>query len=217
MVAIFYEKTHIAKFLIAQNAKLNVRDNHSMSTLGYGIYKNNTELCQLMLAKGARIVSKAASLYTVIHRRNVDIARLLLGNGEDVEMINYVSRSTTPFYEAIMETQPKMIELLMQYGGGRKYKMSMQQLIMDSRDLRHFQRVIRILLRYKINLKPANMNDMILCCTYGRPDLASVLVREGFNVFDMKSVPEFLITANDHKLIVLCGEFFVFFFKYYKL
>lgn len=155
------------------------------------------------------MVKKREWLHSAIQNQNVEIAKLLLGNGEDVEKASYVRRST-PFYEAITIGQPEMIELLIQHGGGQKYKLSMQQLIIDCADLQNFQKVIRIVLRNNLKLKPAILNDLILCCSNARYDLAGVLVREGFSILELENVPELLNTARDHNLIRLFGEFIFF-------
>lgn len=209
IIAILNQNTHIAKFLISQNAKLNVQDNCGISALGYGIYKNQTELCVLMVEKGARVVRRREWLHAAIQNQNVEIAKLLLGNSEDVEKASYIG-STTPFYEAIGIGQADMIELLVRHGGGQKYKLSMQQLIIDCRDRQHFQKVIRIVSRNNLKLKPVILNDLILCCSYARFDFADVLVREGFKVWELENVPELLNTARDHNLMRLFGEFSYF-------
>lgn len=162
-----------------------------------------------MVEKGARVVRRREWLHASIQNQNVEIARILLGNSEDVEKASYLG-STIPFYEAINIGQPEMIELLIQHGGGQKYKLCMQQLIIDCRDLPHFQKVIRIVLRNNLELKPVILNDLILCCKYARYDFAGVLVREGFKIWELENVPELLNTARDHNLVRLFGKFFVY-------
>lgn len=164
-----------------------------------------------MVGKGARVVGRREWLHAAIQNQNVQIAKLLLGNGEDVEKASYIG-STTPFYEAITIGQQEMIELLIQHGGGQKYKLSMQQLIIDCRDRQHFQKVIRIVFRNNLKLKPVILNDLILCCSYARYDFAEVLVREGFKIWELENIPELLNTARDPNLVRLFGELSASFF-----
>lgn len=206
IISILNRNTHIAKYLISQNAKLNIQDNCGISALGYGVYKNNTELCELLVEKGARITRSREWLHAAIQNQNVEIARLLLRNNEDVEKASYIG-TTTPFYEAITIGQPEMIKLLIEHGGGKKYRLSMQQLVIDCRDRHHFEMVIRIISRNHLSLKPVIMNDLILCCSYARFDFAEVLVREGFRIWEFNNIPELLTSARDYNLIRLFGKY----------
>ena len=83
----------LAKILVSNNAKVNIYDNDGLTPLHYSIRSKNKELAGYLIKSGAFLSTKETTLgNTELHMACMlgcpDIAKLLIGKGSDVNILN---------------------------------------------------------------------------------------------------------------------------------
>ena len=107
-----------ARWLIANGADVNAKDNNNVTPLHYAARENATETATLLLKNGADVNAKTKGDVTPLHyaaySNATEIAALLLKNGADVNAKN--NRGWTPLDDAIYQEHSEMKSLLKRHG-----------------------------------------------------------------------------------------------------
>ncbi|KAI0277586.1 ankyrin repeat-containing domain protein, partial [Russula aff. rugulosa BPL654] len=90
---------HIVRLLLDHNANIHLQDNHGSTPLHLAIYHMSREAVQLFLDQGADNNNRQTALHLASQRGHLDIMRLLLGKGANVEAPD--GDGSTPLHQAI--------------------------------------------------------------------------------------------------------------------
>jgi len=116
--AIYSGNTQSAKALILAGVDVNIQGPDGRNALYDAAYKNNLEVMQLLLAKGAIIVSQGSSdtpLHAASREGYLDAVRLLIQSGADV---NYRDRDgNTSLHCAARSGNSRLVGYLIEKGG----------------------------------------------------------------------------------------------------
>ena len=91
-LAAFFDRTEIAKALIASGADPNIsaKNPSKVNALHSAIAKDNYELCKLLIENGANVnavqMQNVTALHSAVHRGNLDLVKLLIENNASIAM-----------------------------------------------------------------------------------------------------------------------------------
>jgi len=91
-LAAFFNQTEIAKLLVKNgaNPNLSATNPSKVNALHSAIAKENYELCEILLAKGADVnavqVQNVTALHSAVHRGNLELTKLLIENGASMSL-----------------------------------------------------------------------------------------------------------------------------------
>ncbi|RIV68752.1 ankyrin repeat domain-containing protein [Flagellimonas aequoris] len=91
-LAAFFDQIEIAKWLLEQGADPNLHATNpsKVNALHAAVAKENVELCQLLIAKGADInapqMQNVTALHSAAHRGNLELVKLLVQQGADIDL-----------------------------------------------------------------------------------------------------------------------------------
>lgn len=90
-LAAFFNQTEIAKLLVENGADPNISATNlsKVNALHSAIAKENYELCEILLAKGADVnavqMQNITALHSAVHRGNLELTKLLIENGASID------------------------------------------------------------------------------------------------------------------------------------
>lgn len=88
----FFNQTEIAKLLIEKGAdpNLSATNPSKVNALHSAVAKENYELCEILIKKGANVnavqMQNVTALHSAVHRGNLDLVKLLIENEALIEM-----------------------------------------------------------------------------------------------------------------------------------
>ena len=91
-LAVFFDRSEMAKWLLDQGADPNLQATNpsKVNALHAAVAKNNTELCKLLIAKGADVnalqMQRITPLHSAAHRGNLEMVTLLVKHGADIHL-----------------------------------------------------------------------------------------------------------------------------------
>lgn len=85
-----------------------------MSPLEYACYRNNTDIVELLINKGAKM--EDYPLFRAIKHKNKKICTLLIENGANINSLHPAYHTTPLKYAIIREAEKEICELLIQKG-----------------------------------------------------------------------------------------------------
>ena len=121
--------------------------------LGLASYFGHYDIVKMLLAKGAEvnIYSKnglqVAPIHSAVSADNLEIARLLLENKADPNIIQ--SKGITPLHEATQNGNPEMVELLLNYKADPQAKLSDGETPLDLAIKKHYPEIADLIRKYK--------------------------------------------------------------------
>ncbi|WP_228237297.1 ankyrin repeat domain-containing protein [Allomuricauda sp. M10] len=91
-LAVFFDKSEMAKWLLEQGADPNLHANNpsKVNAMHAAVAKNNVELCKLLISKGADVnapqMQQVTPLHSAAHRGNLEMVNLLVENGAQINL-----------------------------------------------------------------------------------------------------------------------------------
>jgi len=134
---------------------INEYSGDGFTPLGLASYFGQYDVVKLLLAKGAEVniysknVMQVAPIHSAVTADNLEIARLLLENRADPNIIQ--SKGVTPLHEAAQNGNPEMIELLLKYEADPEAKMSDGETPMDIANKKHYPNIAQLIRNFKSN------------------------------------------------------------------
>jgi len=115
-LAAFFNQTEIAKLLVKKGAdpNLSATNPSKVNALHSAIAKENYELCEILIEKGANVnavqVQNVTALHSAVHRGNLELTKLLIENGASIEL--EMDNGDTAFKIAEREEHKSIMEYL---------------------------------------------------------------------------------------------------------
>jgi ankyrin repeat protein len=88
-----HNNIEIVKYLLKQNAKLNIRDGEDQTALMIAADKDFIEICKMLIAKGAALnasdeYNAMTPLHTAAYKGNYEICKLLIKAGANIKCLD---------------------------------------------------------------------------------------------------------------------------------
>jgi ankyrin repeat protein len=193
--ALINRQTEVARYLIEQNADINLKDKDNDSPLHYTGIFGNREIAELLLARGATSLNEGNNrqmtpLHFACERGHADVAEFLLDAGADMNARDGMGRNA--FLCACAGRNMATIELLLARGadinervvqGGKEYTTLAVATIYGFRDL----------VNYLIDAE-AELPESVLKTT-----LENAIRRDYYRLFEYVQKKGLDITANQDK------------------